>query len=80
MAKAMNRSIGNILFVGYASSSSGSKTEETGEVKPINVSDAFLILENASSVLIVPGYGWLLHKLNMLLESLENFRSKRNRS
>ena len=44
MAKAMNRSIGNILFVGYASSSSGSKSEETGEVKPINVSDAFLIL------------------------------------
>ena len=43
MAKAMNRSIGNILFVGYASSSSTSKSEETGEVKPINVSDAYLI-------------------------------------
>ena len=57
MAKAMNRSIGNILFVGYASSSSTSKSEETGEVKPINVSDAYLILENASSVLVIPGYG-----------------------
>ena len=70
MAKAMNRSIGNILFVGYASSSSGSKTGETGEVKPINVSDSFLILENASSVLIVPEVmEWLLRRLNMLLES-----------
>ena len=56
MAKAMNRSIGNILFVGYASSASASKSEETGEVKPINVSDAYLILENASSVLVIPGY------------------------
>ena len=76
MAKAMNRSIGNILFVGYASSSSGSKSEEKGEVKPINVSDAFLILENASSVLIVPGYGMavaqaqhVVRELGELLES-----------
>ena len=76
MAKAMNRSIGNILFVGYASASSGSKSEETGEVKPINVSDAYLILENSSSVLIIPGYGMavaqaqhVVRELGELLES-----------
>ena len=76
MAKAMNRSIGNILFVGYASSTSGSKSEETGEVKPINVSDAYLILENASSVLVIPGYGMavaqaqhVVRELGELLES-----------
>ena len=76
MAKAMNRSIGNILFVGYASSPSGSKSEETGEVKPINVSDAYLILENASSVLVIPGYGMavaqaqhVVRELGELLES-----------
>ncbi|MBT87148.1 MAG: NAD synthetase, partial [Gammaproteobacteria bacterium] len=32
-------------------------SEEQGEVKPISADDAYLILENASSVLIVPGYG-----------------------
>ncbi len=76
MAKAMNRSIGNILFVGYASSSSSSKSEEVGEVKPINVSDAYLILENASSVLVIPGYGMavaqaqhVVRELGELLES-----------
>ena len=76
MAKAMNRSIGNILFVGYASASSGSKSEETGEVKPINVPDAYLILENSSSVLIIPGYGMavaqaqhVVRELGELLES-----------
>ena len=57
MAKAMNRTIGNILFVGYASSNATSASEEQGEVKPITSDDAYLILENASSVLVVPGYG-----------------------
>ena len=57
MAKAMNRTITNILFVGYASSSQTTSSEEQGEVKPITSDDAYLILENASSVLVVPGYG-----------------------
>ena len=70
MAKAMNRSIGNILFVGYVSSSSASKSEETGEVKPINVSDAYLILENASSVLVVPGYGMAVAQAQHVVREL----------
>jgi H+-translocating NAD(P) transhydrogenase subunit beta len=57
MAKAMNRTIGNILFVGYASASKSSSSEKQGEVNPITADDAYLILENASSVLVVPGYG-----------------------
>ena len=57
MAKAMNRTITNILFVGYASASQANASEEQGEVKPITSDDAYLILENASSVLVVPGYG-----------------------
>ncbi len=70
MAKAMNRSIGNILFVGYASSASVSKSEETGEVKPINVSDAYLILENASSVLVIPGYGMAVAQAQHVVREL----------
>ena len=70
MAKAMNRSIGNILFVGYVSSSSASKSEETGEVKPINVSDAYLILENASSVLVIPGYGMAVAQAQHVVREL----------
>ena len=70
MAKAMNRSIGNILFVGYAASASPSKSEETGEVKPINVSDAYLILENASSVLVIPGYGMAVAQAQHVVREL----------
>ena len=70
MAKAMNRSIGNILFVGYASASSSNSVEEQGEVNPINVSDAYLILENASSVLIVPGYGMAVAQAQHVVREL----------
>ena len=77
MAKAMNRSISNILFVGYASSgSNSSSSEEQGEVSPISVSDAYLILESASSVLIIPGYGMAVaqaqHVVRELGELLED--------
>ena len=71
MAKAMNRSISNILFVGYASSSSSSSsTEEQGEVSPISVSDAYLILESASSVLIIPGYGMAVAQAQHVVREL----------
>ena len=70
MAKAMNRSISNILFVGYASSSTAKGSEEQGEVNPINVADAFLILENASSVLIVPGYGMAVAQAQHVVREL----------
>ena len=69
MAKAMNRTIGNILFVGYAASVASSSSEQ-GEVKPINAEDAFLILENASSVLIVPGYGMAVAQAQHVVREL----------
>ena len=69
MAKAMNRTIGNILFVGYAASATSSSSEQ-GEVKPINAEDAFLILENASSVLIVPGYGMAVAQAQHVVREL----------
>ena len=70
MAKAMNRSISNILFVGYASTTSSKSSEEQGEVNPINVSDAYLILENASTVLIVPGYGMAVAQAQHVVREL----------
>jgi NAD(P) transhydrogenase subunit beta len=58
MCKAMNRSLVNVLFSGFGSVvASNSSSEEQGEVRPITTEDAFLILEAASSVAIVPGYG-----------------------
>ena len=76
MCKAMNRSLANVVFGSIASSSSGAvNPEEVGEIKPINVSDAYLILEAANSVLVVPGYGMAVsqaqHAVRELGELLE---------
>ena len=77
MCKAMNRSLANVLFSGFGSviSVGGSSTEQQGEVRPINVADAYLILEAASSVVIVPGYGMAVaqaqHAVRELGELLE---------
>ena len=75
MCKAMNRSLSNVLFSGFgAAKVSTAKIE--GEVKPIIASDAYLILEAAQSVAIVPGYGMAVaqaqHVVRELADHLEN--------
>ncbi len=77
MCKAMNRSLANVLFSGFGavSDSNSEGSEEQGEVSPISALDAYLILEAASSVLIVPGYGMAVaqaqHAVRELGELLE---------
>lgn len=56
MCKAMNRSLSNVLFAGVGATSSSAGNFK-GEPKPISPEDAYLILEAASSVVVVPGYG-----------------------
>ena len=58
MCKAMNRSLANVLFSGFGSTSKKSvRSGVQGEAKVISAEDAYLVLEAASSVVIVPGYG-----------------------
>jgi len=56
MCKGMNRSLANVLFGGVGAGPSGGAKVE-GEAKPISPQDAYYILENAASVVVVPGYG-----------------------
>ncbi len=78
MCKAMNRSLANVLFSGFGSvtESNNKQNIAQGEVRPINISDSFLILEAAASVLIIPGYGMAVaqaqHSVRELGELLEN--------
>jgi len=76
MCKAMNRSLANVLFSGFgAIVATGTSKSEQGEVRPIVTGDAYLILEAASSVAIVPGYGMAVaqaqHAVRELGELLE---------
>ena len=56
MCKAMNRSLRNVLFSGFGSAGDSSSKVE-GEIKPISVEDGYYVLEAASNVAIIPGYG-----------------------
>jgi NAD(P) transhydrogenase subunit beta len=56
MAKAMNRSLANVLFSGFGDSA-GSDTEVTGTMKPIEATDVGVMMAFAQKVIIVPGYG-----------------------
>ena len=76
MCKAMNRSLSNVLFGGFGSVSSASKSGEAqGEVNPITADDAYFVLEAARSVVIVPGYGMAVaqaqHSVRELSDILE---------
>jgi NAD(P) transhydrogenase subunit beta len=74
MCKAMNRSLANVLFSGFGAVKTATKVE--GEVNPITADDAYLILEAASSVTFVPGYGMAVaqaqHVVRELGELLED--------
>ncbi len=74
MCKAMNRSLSNVLFSGFGSVSSGG-TKVEGEIKPISAEDAYYVLEAASNVAIIPGYGMAVaqaqHVVKELCELLE---------
>ena len=57
MAKAMNRSLGNVLFSGFGDTGAAATGEVTGSLKPIEASDVGVMMAFASKVIIVPGYG-----------------------
>ncbi len=56
MAKAMNRSLANVLF-GNFGAGGGPAQEITGSQKPIDASDVAAMMAYAERVVIVPGYG-----------------------
>ncbi len=56
MAKAMNRSIGNVLFGSFGAAAGEAQTID-GAQKPIDASDAAVMMAYAERVVIVPGYG-----------------------
>ena len=73
MAKAMNRSIANVLFSNFGSGGGGSQ-DITGSLKPIDADDAASLLYMADNIIIVPGYGMAVaqaqHKIWELSKNL----------
>jgi NAD(P) transhydrogenase subunit beta len=57
MAKAMNRSLGNVLFSGFGDTGAAATGTVSGSLKPIEPSDAGVMMAFAQKVIVVPGYG-----------------------
>ena len=76
MCKGMNRSFFNVILGGFgATEQSLSKNNEKKPVKSGNAEDAAFLMKNASSVIIVPGYGMAVaqaqHALREMVDTLK---------
>tara|TARA_B100001123_G_scaffold401696_1_gene488691 strand:+ start:435 stop:1826 length:1392 start_codon:yes stop_codon:yes gene_type:complete len=76
MCKGMNRSFFNVILGGFgAAEQSLSKDNEKKPVKSGNAEDAAFLMKNASSVIIVPGYGMAVaqaqHALREMVDTLK---------
>ncbi len=77
MCKAMNRTLFSLLFSSFGGGSAKKKaTGEEKEPKAMSVEDAYLVLEAARSVVIIPGYGMAVaqaqHAVKDLCDRLED--------
>jgi len=74
MAKAMNRSIGNVLFSAFGTTGGEAVEEVSGSMKPVDATDVGVMMAYAERVIIVPGYGMAVaqaqHKIHELTELL----------
>jgi NAD(P) transhydrogenase subunit beta len=77
MCKGMNRSFFNVILGGFGATeqSSSSHNKEQRPVKSGNADDAAFLMKNASSVIIVPGYGMAVaqaqHALREMVDTLK---------
>ncbi len=75
MAKAMNRSLANVLFGGFGKAQAGDQGEMAGSLKTIEAEDAAIMMRYAQKVIIVTGYGMAVaqaqHKIRELTDLLE---------
>jgi NAD(P) transhydrogenase subunit beta len=74
MARAMNRSIGHVLFGSFGEAHGEEQGTVAGSLKPIDVTDAGIMMAYAERVIIVPGYGMAVaqaqHKIKELMQVL----------
>jgi H+-translocating NAD(P) transhydrogenase subunit beta len=78
MCKGMNRSIFNVILGGFGTEGGAvaAASSDKGSVKAGSAEDAAFILKNASSVIIVPGYGMAVaqaqHALREMADELKH--------
>ena len=78
MCKAMNRSFASVILGGFGADNTSNDAKEKKDQKPVksgNAEDAAFLMKNASSVIIVPGYGMAVaqaqHALREMVDKLK---------
>jgi NAD(P) transhydrogenase subunit beta len=77
MCRAMNRSFTNVLFGAFGQVQGGGATAEARVVKSGTGQDAADLLENASRVVVVPGYGMAVAQAQHRVREIYDQLSKR---
>ena len=70
MTKAMNRSLMSVVFGSLGENSATSVQEANQQAKAGDPQDAAFIMENASKVIIVPGYGMAVAQAQHILKEM----------
>ncbi|HSH41715.1 MAG TPA: Re/Si-specific NAD(P)(+) transhydrogenase subunit beta [Arenicellales bacterium] len=77
MCRAMNRNFVSVILGGFGSSAAAAGSEETGEVQSITAEEAAELLQDASEVIITPGYGMAVaHAQHAVSQVTELLRGK----
>ena len=78
MCVAMNRSLTNVLFgrVGFDAAAGGGDKGERKQVTRYTPEDAIMMLENAGSVIIIPGYGLAVARAQHALQEVASLLEK----
>ena len=80
MCKAMNRSLANVLFGGIGSTSTTENENQDeiyeGKVKATSADEIALLLDNATKVMILPGYGMAVAQAQHALREMGDILKK----
>ncbi len=77
MCKAMNRSLGNVLLGGMGEESVAKDAKDYKSTKAATPEEVAMLLEGASSVVMVPGYGLAVAQAQHTLRELGELLQKR---
>ena len=72
MCAAMNRSFFSVIMGGFGDEASSTQSNENRPVKIGSSDDAAFILKNASSVIIIPGYGMAVARAQNALKEMSD--------
>jgi len=72
MCAAMNRSFFSVILGGFGDEASSTQSNENRPVKIGSSDDAAFILKNASSVIIIPGYGMAVARAQNALKEMSD--------